>query len=192
MKSNVCILNGNPGEMEAILNEVEKCARYNELSDINTLHVRLLAEELISMLPMLLDHCDGKFWMENDGNKYELHAAIATRSSMTEREKLLSIATSGKNEAAHGIMGKIRVAIDAMFEEKPLIGDFYVHGCVDGSISQAWSLYNYMTYVKAEEESARKAEEWDELERSIVAKIADDVLVSIKGGKVDIILKKEF
>jgi len=51
----------------------------------------------------------------------------------------------------------------------------------------AWSLQKYR--VKSEE---KKDEAWDELEKSIIANIADDVLVSLNGKSVEIIVKKTF
>ena len=35
-------------------------------------------------------------------------------------------------------------------------------------------------------------EKWDELEKSIVAKLADDVIVGVRGKNVEIVIKKEF
>lgn len=42
------------------------------------------------------------------------------------------------------------------------------------------------------ENNPKKEEEWDQLEKSIVAKLADNVIVGVMGKKVDIIIKKEF
>ena len=33
---------------------------------------------------------------------------------------------------------------------------------------------------------------WDELEKSIIANLADDVIVSVKGNRVEIEIKKNF
>jgi hypothetical protein len=41
-------------------------------------------------------------------------------------------------------------------------------------------------------ENKTNKDEWDQLEKSIVAKLADGVIVGVKGKKVDIIIKKEF
>ena len=49
-----------------------------------------------------------------------------------------------------------------------------------------WSLTTYKKKVKANTEG------WDELERSIIANLADDVTVGILGGKVMITVKKKF
>ena len=43
--------------------------------------------------------------------------------------------------------------------------------------------------VKSENMAARAA--WDELEKSIVANIADDVKVSVKGNNVELVIEKK-
>ena len=55
-----------------------------------------------------------------------------------------------------------------------------------------WTLVDYRGKVEAEEDSPEKKEQWDELEKSIVSNIADDVQVGVKGGHVvmNIIYKK--
>ncbi len=68
MKSNVIALNGVENLSTALM-EVEKCTSYNNLEKKPALRVRLLAEELIGMMPALLEHSEGMFWIENDGNK---------------------------------------------------------------------------------------------------------------------------
>ena len=42
------------------------------------------------------------------------------------------------------------------------------------------------------ERLSHDSEEWDQLEKSIVAKLADDVIVGVRGKKVEIIIKKKF
>ena len=50
----------------------------------------------------------------------------------------------------------------------------------------SWSLFNYKTAVE------EKEDEYAELERSIVAKLADDIIVGVRGKNVEIIVKKSF
>ena len=54
--------------------------------------------------------------------------------------------------------------------------------------SQIWSLKQYQDRVKEE----MKEEKWDEFEKSIIARLADDVVVGVKGKNVNIIVKKNF
>ena len=197
MKSNICSLTGQDGEMKAVLQEVEKCTAYNHLPHKSALRARLLAEELVGMLPALLENAEGSFWVENDGSKYEMHVSVkAKETDFFTREKLLAVSTSGKNEANKGIMGKIRAAAELMLfpvSDDLMVNDFAGFE-VDPSMafSHAWSLRQYENQISRQDESAEKREAWDELEKSIIAKLADDVVVGIRGKKVDIIVHKEF
>ena len=39
---------------------------------------------------------------------------------------------------------------------------------------------------------SEKSEAWDELEKSVIASVADDVIVGVKGRKADLIIVKNF
>ena len=54
--------------------------------------------------------------------------------------------------------------------------------------SNVWSLYSYRQQAGDDKGS----EKWDELEKSIIANLADDVIVGVIGKNVDIIIKKNF
>ena len=56
-------------------------------------------------------------------------------------------------------------------------------GCV-------WSMEEYRKDVEKAEKADK--ESWDELEKSIVANIADDIRVSMKGATVEMVIKKRF
>ena len=58
----------------------------------------------------------------------------------------------------------------------------------DWNYDRLWSLEQYRTAVKAED----KKEKWDELEKSVLAAVADDVVVGVKGKEADIIIVKKF
>ena len=66
---------------------------------------------------------------------------------------------------------------------------FYTYG-IGGEfegLSPLWTLNNYREKVSQE-----KGEKWDELEKSIIGNIADDILVGMDGTKVEITVKKAF
>ena len=112
MKTDVCFISSDKSTFDAIFKEVEKTAHYNELSKKQTLQLRLLAEELVGMLPELLEVGSGEFWIENKDNDFELHAAIkAERLSMYDKENILSVSKSGKNAASKGIINKIKLIL---------------------------------------------------------------------------------
>jgi hypothetical protein len=206
LKSNICKLNEDLSCLEALLAEIEKVTAYNGLEDKNALRLRLLAEELCGMLPGLIENFSGKFWAENEGKKYELHVELkADDMSIDLRDELISVSKSGKNAAVKGVMGKIRAVAETMLlaASDPAIkpfpaGEFYdYHGynigfgyidpmAVETGYVYTWSLYNYKTAVE------EKEDEYAELERSIVAKLADDIIVGVRGKNVEIVVKKSF
>ena len=207
MKSNICELNKDLTCLEAVLNEVEKVCAYNGLEEKKALRLRLLAEELCGMLPGLVEQFSGNFWAENDGNDYKLHVELkADDMNIDLRDELISVSKSGKNEAAKGVMGKIRAVAETMllaaFDPSASIpmGEYYdYHGynmsfgyadpavAMETGYAYSWSLCNYKTAVNEEKEDA-----YSELERSIVAKLADDITVGVRGKKVEIVVKKAF
>ena len=207
MKSNICKLNGDLTCIEAVLAEVEKVTTYNALEDKKALRLRLLAEELCGMLPGLVENFSGEFWAENKGETFELHVELkADDMSIDLRDELISVSKSGKNAAAKGIMGKIRAVAETMLlaaSDPTLqtipVGEFYDYhgynmgfGYIDPTITietgyiYSWSLSNYKTAVE------EKEDEYAELERSIVAKLADDIIVGVRGKNVEIVVKKSF
>ena len=208
MKSNICKLNKDLTCLETVLAEVEKVTTYNGLEDKKALRLRLLAEELCGMLPGLIENFSGKFWAENDAKNNELHVELeADDMSIDLRDELISVSKSGKNAAASGIMGKIRAgaetmllaAFDSNYAPIPVDGEYYDYndfnmgyGYIDPTIAYetgyayTWSLYNYKTAVE------KKEDEYAELERSIVAKLADNIIVGVRGNNVEIVVKKSF
>ena len=195
MKSDVCKLTNNAASLEAILKESEKAAAYVNLDKKEAMKLRLMAEELIGMLPELLSFSDGEFWIISDGKKFELHVALLANEALTyeKREKLLAVSSDGKNAAAVGLMSKILITAEFMLidYEKSLqtSSSFYTYG-IGGEfegLSPLWTLTNYREKVSQE-----KGEKWDELEKSIIGNIADDILVGMDGTKVEITVKKAF
>ena len=201
MKSDIINLSGtskNTDSLSTVLSETEKAASYANLDKKEGGRLRLLAEELIGMLPELLDFSKGTFWLDCNGKNIELHTVLSPEESMTskKRDELLKVSKSGKNAAAKGIMSKIKLAAtfmlldydDVMKYAPQIYNDAYIYlGTTKNTELVSWSLANYRH--NAEE---KKGEPWDELEKSIIANIADDVLVSVDGKKVEIIVKKAF
>ena len=53
-------------------------------------------------------------------------------------------------------------------------------------------MWSFSRYIDTVDEAQVPKEEWDELERSIVKNIADDVQISISDNTVEMIIKKKF
>ena len=193
MKSDVIIVTSRGAKMENALEQVEKVAEYKNLSHKDALHLRLLTEEAMGMMRAIAGNVEGKFWIEDNKNVFELHLKVETDMDENQRKQLISASSSGQNEAAKGIMGKIR----SFFEPEEGIPMFIDYSMVDYPSSYPyymdWSLREYERQVQASMEKERKgaAEAWDELEKSVISHLADDVKVSIKGRNVEMTIYKK-
>ena len=199
MKSNVCKIEKGTRDLDAILKESERVAEYNGLSHKQALWLRLLCEEVDGMLPNIIDDFDGELWIDFEDGECKVNISIQIPEFNSEKkEELIGIAKDKKNAAAVGIVGKIRDAIENFFLDEVKIdawalsssavlgfGTGYSEG-VD--YTYLWTLREYKNGVEKEE----KAEAWDELEKSVIASVADDVIVGVKGRKANITIVKKF
>ena len=196
MKSNVCKIEKGTKDLAAILKESEKVAVYNDFTHKQTLHLRLICEELDGMLPELVGNFEGYFWIEVENGVCYVKASIELGSiSSQKREQLISVTKNKKNAAAVGVVGKIRSALESFFLDYDQVdSSFIVPEMMDlrttydtaWEYSYYWSLEDYKHSVK----STDKKEAWDELEKSVIASVADDIVIGIKGSKADITIVK--
>ena len=202
MKTEVYTFERSVGSITRITELAEKAAEESRLDEDQELKLMLLCEELIEMLPNLLVYGKGLFWIETKEKLIEIHSVVEAEDLITkaDRKEIMKVSKSGKNAAATGIMNKIRVAAETMlanyvisngvpteagYDASPL--EFYDCGITDDLPQQEmWSLNTYRSNVKAD------TADWDELERSVIANLADDVTVGIIGGRVEITVKKKF
>ena len=198
MKSNVCKIEKGTRDLDAILKESEKVAEYNGITHKQTLQLRLLCEELDGMLPYIIDDFEGDFWIDSEKGECKINVSIKIPDfNIEKKDELISVAKSKKNAAAVGIVGKIRNTIEDFFLNEDAMAAFGATSNAvylptgfseDTDYTYLWSLDQYRTEVKKEV----KPEAWDELEKSVIANVADDVIVGIKGKRADIIIVKNF
>ena len=165
------------------------------------LHLRLLSEEMFGMLRGIAGGVEASYWLETEGKNFELHMSAEVKMTLEMREQFLAASKSGKNEAARGFMGRIRVMIAGfLLSAKETLPYAIINsaagmpmGGYAGESSGVWSMALYKAEIaKRSGESEEASEAWDELEKSIVANIADDVKVGIKGNVVELTVCKSF
>jgi len=192
MKSDVISVSSKGTDHTAeVLSQAERVAAYQKLSPKNALHLRLLAEETMGMVRAITKDLQGEFWIENDGPLYELHLHAVTDMDIDKRERLIAASTSGKNEAERGLMGKIRAFFEPA-EDVPLYLSFdpNPYGVYSDMV---WTMCVYEQQLREQLKEDREgaAQAWDELEQSVIAHVADDVKVSIRGRDVEMIVFKK-
>ena len=199
MKTDVIVVSSKGARMEEALKEVDKVADYKGLSHKNALHLRLLTEEMMGPMRSITGETEGRFWIEDQDNVYELHLQTTTRMTTLKREKLLSAATSGKNESAKGFMGHVRDFFDRGADEdiasmgSPLLMAGAFEKSSTPALDWEWSMTRYQDELRPniQRQDAAALAAWDELEKSVVARVADDVKVSIKGRTAEVTIVKK-
>ena len=188
--SELCISSVEESLVEA-LDIADGFIQRQNIDRKKAIRLRLLVEETIGLVRMMAGDFKAQFWIENEDDEYRIRLNATTNMNIDKKDRLLSLSTSGKNSAVTGFMSKIADIIDngflnyndimkdqqfigyGMINETPVIGEPFV-----------WSLQNYKNSLEAT--SDKKQEAWDELERSIVASIANDVIVGVKKDSVDL------
>ena len=198
MRSNICKIEKGTRDLDAILKESERVAEYNGLSHKQSLQLRLLCEEIDGMLPNIINDFDGELWIDFEDGVCNVNVSInIPEFNADKKEELIGIAKNKKNSAAVGIVGKIRDAIENVFLDEERMGMMALSagpfglgtGYSEGvNYAYLWRLEEYRDSVKKEEQ----AEAWDELEKSVIASVADDVIVGVKGRQAKIIIVKKF
>ena len=198
MKTDVYKFTSDTFDISRVTDAAEKTAAYCGLEKGQAIRLVLLSEELAEMIPNLLRYGDGEFSIETSGKKFRICIKVSIDDILDseKREKILSVSKSGRNAAAVGILNKIRIATETMladYGDVPVVpmeysNDFYNMGMFVDPMNQAkfWSLDKYRLEVKENENA------WDELEKSIIANLADDVTVGLINGTAEIIVKKDF
>ncbi|MCR5718851.1 MAG: hypothetical protein K6F80_07445 [Oscillospiraceae bacterium] len=189
MKTDVITIDSNlHGRCEA-LEEAERFAAYNGLTGKNATHLRLLTEETISMVHGILDDFRGDFWIEcdnkRDGKLCRIYVAARTSVSELQEEELMEISSTGKNEEAKGILGTIREVFRWIVQRTETNPQNAVQP------DDVWSLQQYRSGLQgAKDEAGRQA--WDELEKSIVANLSDEIRIGITDERATVIIERFF
>lgn len=202
MKSTVVTITGEGVGLQKAFAMTEECGTGCGLDPKSNLHLRLLSEELFGMLRGIAGKVEANYWLETEGKHFELHMKSEIKMTPEMRTQFLAASSSGKNAAAKGVMGKIRMmiagALLSMKEAAPyaMMNTAAAYSAGWNVVDESTSVWSMSYYRKEMEESRSKSAEatdaWDELEKSIVANIADDVKVKIIGDHVEIIIDKAF
>lgn len=176
MKSDVISIDNMGNGYSDVMEQVEKVADWNNLDHKKQLHLQLLAEEMLSLARSITGEMKASFWIENEGNNYELHMTTKTVMDVEKRYLLIESSSSHRNEAARTILGVLREVVELMMTPTTL-----------PSNQIPFDLANDISQGVYKEHAL-----WDGYERSILLKVADNVKVGIRGDEVDITVLKSF
>ncbi|WP_026651895.1 hypothetical protein [Butyrivibrio proteoclasticus] len=184
------------------LNRAEDVICELGMSHEDELHAKLLFEETMGMLAAMTGNYIAVIWFEKYKKSYCLKLTARTQMDYDKKQDFLDMSSSRRNENVKGFMGKVMDVIEngiLDYEKVMKLSQTYCGTYIDygnmgmyGVMEMApdcgimWSLNDYKDSLSDEKDTEEGAKEaWDELEKSIVASLATDVLVGVKGDRVD-------
>ena len=156
-------------------------------------HMGLLTEETLGMAGQLLKDFEGEIWLEGTPAGYDI---------LLEADALPDSGTAAPAANPEGFMAKIAEMLNCsyMFEnaqEMPedlagMLPDYMSYGVKEGKQSPVWagswslSAYRYNLERRRSEKDSEIA--LDELEKSIVAQLAEEVTIGIHGRRIRMVI----
>ena len=190
MKSEIIKISRAGDNLNRIFSETQKTAEYNSLDEKQAIKMRLIAEEFVGLLKELSQDFEGEFWIESENLAFSFIAQIYVNEVMDLQTKRRFVdVSSEKKNTTKGIIGKIRDIIEnLLYPENAMYSSAFVAYQLESAVllNDQWSLNKY------KDAERNNPEPWDELEKSIIANLADDVIVSVKGSNVEIVITKDF
>ncbi|HEX3027266.1 MAG TPA: hypothetical protein VHR42_08610 [Clostridia bacterium] len=174
--------------MEDVFAKIESAAEKNALLPRESNILRLLGEEMLSMTLNLADNADCSFEIWNNEKRFELRLRAMAKISPESKRDFVSLSSKKENILAKGLIGKIGSAMEDYLYN---VGSGnYLMFCPDplNGYAQIWTLNDYMLNTSPEEQK----EDWDGLERSILMNTADDIIIGVNNGQVEMTVKKAF
>ncbi len=216
MKTDIIKISNNGDGMNEAIEMAENITKYcgKNVFQKDVTQLRLLTEEMFNMIRNIAGDFTADFWIEEKDHVFSLHlkSEIADLDYF-RRKQLLSFATTG-NIAHRGFLEKIHDVIEAAIQHlKRSYIDATIHNYEERTSNShidvapeilypeavnltqtgmsemiyAWSMQKYIS----SQEDKFEQEVNDGLEKSIIAKLADDVKIGVRKDGFEIIIEKE-
>ena len=161
-----------PGEsgLEDAIQTARGYAKRQNLEKRAAVQLELLTEESLGFVQRVVDHTSRDFWIEGTGEIYRIHLRFDAKVGSEAYKKLIMLSTSGRNEAANSIAGKVWEAVLMGLKRPPEKGS-------KGKNSFVWQL-------------SEAGVNEEEIGKSILGAVASDVRVSVTTERVELIVSK--
>jgi hypothetical protein len=129
------------------------------------------------------------FYIEREDGRFSLNLSVKTLVKESRKEKLLTVSSSGENEAFKGVKGKISMVFETLVTLDLEHGNMIMP---DWEVSRHrydsdMTAYFLLSDYKKNPAEKKDGDKWDGLERSIIGTLADEVLVGVKNKRVKIV-----
>jgi hypothetical protein len=208
LATDYMFIDSNKMEEDKIAERAEELIGDLDLKKKDKLHMKLLFEETIGMLQAMVGEYHVALYMERYKNEACIKLTAKTEMDADKKKSLIEVSKQHQNMFVKGFMDKVREVIEngllnydnVMKLEQQYglnmvgYGSMGIYSNIDGLADSGlmWSLEEYRQALQdASEGDEGASQAWDELEKSIVASLAKDVLVGVQGNRVDMTLVYE-
>ncbi|QFJ53685.1 hypothetical protein [Pseudobutyrivibrio xylanivorans] len=184
---------------------VDKSIDALSLDKKDALHMKLLFEETIGMVKAITSNFTAIVWAEKYQGECWLRLVGKTQMDIDKKTDLMSVSTTGENALAVGFMGKIRdfvetglLSYDGVTKLQQKYNGYGINMGFNGSYIDSgvatnpqafsgfmWTMDDYKESLKNVEGEPNATACWDELEKSIVASLAKNVIVGIEKNQIE-------
>ena len=167
-KSDSVVLKTKIGDTVAkSIAETQKFCKFHVFDSSSAMTLELLTEELITFATNVAGDISGRFWIEGNAKKVKVCVRFDMTLSIQKQSELLTLSSDGENAGTRSIFG--------------MIHDRIMSG-INGYASTTFSLSS----------AFESGGFHDDLEKLLISKMSDDVRVSIRGRRVEIVVIKLF
>ena len=180
VRSSIVNVSSSGKGADEALAMTERLSTDSGLDKKDKLHLRLINEELIGLLQSIKGDVNAEYYLEVSGREYELHLNAEVELTPEMKNKFIA-SWSKENTESKGFAGRLKEVIgSALISRKDPV--LY------------WSMGDYKEEIerKARFKDNGSSNAMDELERSIIANLADDISIKIEGNRVEIVVYKKF
>ena len=177
-----------------IFESAERMIGELDVSGKNALRLRLLFEEMVTMLQSLTTYYEADIWYSRNEKECKLHLSADAHVDASMKRTLIDISSDKSNLFRKGIMGRIADTIENALlhydEVMKCQNGFGINTMVYGGLDVVdanviWSLHSYKNRIQDAEIDSDYSEITDELEKSIIANLAKDIFVGVTENKIN-------
>ncbi len=190
-------------DVYAAVDETIDCLK---LKKRDALHMKLLFEETIGMVKAITEDFTARIWVEKYKDECWLRLLGKTEMNIDKKSDLMSVSSTGENALATGFMGKVRDFIETgllnydgvmKLQQKyngygaGIAGSYLDTSVATGPGAFGGFMWSMDGYKDSLEQNVDSQKYWDELEKSIVASVAKDVIVGVEKNQIEMAIIME-
>lgn len=139
------------------------------------MRLSLLAEEAIRLARSIVEGGDSvELWFDGDDKATDIYVKTTGKLDADQEEEFISVSSSGENEVKTTFFDELRKVFT-----RPK--------------KASWSLAEYEENLSKERAKDPLSQaSWENLERSVLARLADEITVSVQDGEALMVIKKSF